>query len=236
MSTKTTEPRYVTVSKIFLVVFVGSVTLWYLVTPYIVQPHPRIVTDIVEKLDLTHVGSTLPGGKETAFVQIENWTKWRLYINPKNMDGVERKAQIPAEAVIYPQTKANVPLHNKMNMALEWRPEYNIAVETVDDDRFLDVQLETPFGSCSNLGIYNHLTTVVTGRTVKILPRFLFGLPFAKVQELYGKDAATLPITGVFTTSTKYDRVIIQAYMNVVTLSVIFLLWANNPPETLMSK
>ena len=44
-----------------------------------------------------------------------------------------------------------------------------------------------------------------------------------------------LPIVGVFTESPNYDRIIIQAYMNIVTLSVIFLLWANNPPETLLN-
>lgn len=43
-----------------------------------------------------------------------------------------------------------------------------------------------------------------------------------------------LPIVGVFTNSPNYDRIIIQTYMNIVTLSVIFLLWANNPPETLV--
>ena len=44
-----------------------------------------------------------------------------------------------------------------------------------------------------------------------------------------------LPIVGIFTESPNYDRIIIQAYMNIVTLSVIFLLWANNPPETLLN-
>ena len=43
---------------------------------------------------------------------------------------------------------------------------------------------------------------------------------------------ARLPIVGVFTDSPNYDRIIIQTYMNIVTLSVIFLLWANNPPES----
>ena len=43
-----------------------------------------------------------------------------------------------------------------------------------------------------------------------------------------------LPIVGIFSDSPSYDRFIIQAYMNLVTMSVIFLLWANNPPETVM--
>ncbi len=32
----------------------------------------------------------------------------------------------------------------------------------------------------------------------------------------------------------RFDRIIIQAYMNVVTLSVIFLLYANNPPDSVV--
>ena len=125
-------------------------------------------------------------------------------------------------------------------MVLEWRPEYNLCyhIAIADENNSIpsvDISLETPFGSCSSYGIYNHLTTIVDGRTIKIVPRFFFGLPFKKVQKLYGPEVGGLPIRGVFTESTKYDRVIIQAYMNIVTLSVIFLLWANNPPESLMS-
>ena len=77
--------------------------------------------------------------------------------------------------------------------------------------------------------------------TIQIIPRFLFGIPFETIQSLYGSDKkdgsidlAKLPIVGIFSNSPSYDRFIIQAYMNLVTMSVIFLLWANNPPETLM--
>jgi hypothetical protein len=77
--------------------------------------------------------------------------------------------------------------------------------------------------------------------TVRIIPRFLFGIPYETIQALYGSgskdgsiDLAKLPIVGIFSNSPSYDRFIIQAYMNLVTMSVIFLLWANNPPETLM--
>jgi len=34
------------VSKLLTVMFVGSVTLWYIFTPYLVQPHERIVSDL----------------------------------------------------------------------------------------------------------------------------------------------------------------------------------------------
>ena len=47
-------------------------------------------------------------------------------------------------------------------------------------------------------------------------------------------DLPLASIVGIFSNSPSYDRFIIQAYMNLVTMSVIFLLWANNPPETLM--
>ena len=53
------------------------------------------------------------------------------------------------------------------------------------------------------------------------------------IESLYGTDVADFPVIGVFTTSPKFDRIIIQAYMNIVTLSVIFLLYANNPPNAL---
>ena len=33
-------------SQFLIVAFVGSVTLWYFVTPYIVQPHPGIVQEM----------------------------------------------------------------------------------------------------------------------------------------------------------------------------------------------
>ena len=76
--------------------------------------------------------------------------------------------------------------------------------------------------------------------TIQIIPRFLFGIPYETIQAMYGMkdgsiDLSKLPIVGIFSDSPSYDRFIIQAYMNLVTMSVIFLLWANNPPETLMA-
>ena len=97
-------------------------------------------------------------------------------------------------------------------------------------------------GSGSEEGI--HQEDIKTARmpyTVQIIPRFLFGIPYEKIQLLYGSntedgsiDLSKLPIVGLFADTPTYDRFIIQAYMNLVTMSVIFLLWANNPPETLM--
>ena len=115
------------------------------------------------------------------------------------------------------------------------------------------------FYSFRHFGIYDHFRTNVksyaekTGpsdtkarshapyTTIQIIPRFLFGIPYEKIQKLYGTndeegsiDLSRLPIVGLFSDTPTYDRFIIQAYMNLVTMSVIFLLWANNPPETLM--
>ena len=115
--------------------------------------------------------------------------------------------------------------------------------------------------SLRHFGIYDHFRTNVkssgsgneegmhqedvkrprTPYTVQIIPRFLFGIPYEKIKLLYGSneddgsiDLSKLPIVGLFSDTPTYDRFIIQAYMNLVTMSVIFLLWANNPPETLM--
>ena len=50
------------------------------------------------------------------------------------------------------------------------------------------------------------------------------------MKDMYG-GADKIPITGMLTSSTSMDRVIIQCYMNLVTLTVVFLLWAQNPPK-----
>ena len=36
----------IVLSKILILFFVGSVTFWYMVTPYIVAPHKSIVPDL----------------------------------------------------------------------------------------------------------------------------------------------------------------------------------------------
>ena len=118
---------------------------------------------------------------------------------------------------------------------MEWRPEYEILISRSDNK--LDAKITAPAFSFHQWGIYNHFVTEVVDDTVRIMPRFLFGIPFNTVVSMYNggnEFLSKLPIIGVFNQSTRLDRVIIQAYMNLVTLSVIFLLWANNPPELLM--
>ena len=102
------------------------------------------------------------------------------------------------------------------------------------------------FYSFRHFGIYDHFRTSIkssssgndkiddqkeTSRipyTVQIIPRFLFGIPYEKIQQLYGTnkgdgsiDLSRLPIVGLFSDTPTYDRFIIQAYMNLVTMSVI---------------
>ena len=131
-------------------------------------------------------------------------------------------------------------------MNMEWRPEYTITVSrskskkkessspSSPDGPRISVIQSAPASSASSYGIYNHfVATAEKESTVKIVPRFLFGLPYDTVDEMYGTDVDQFPIVGVFTESPRFDRIIIQAYMNIVTLSVIFLLWANNPPSSI---
>ena len=123
----------------------------------------------------------------------------------------------------------------------------------------LEIDMQIFFYSFRHFGIYDHFRTSIKSSssgndkiddqkessripyTVQIIPRFLFGIPYEKIQQLYGTnkgdgsiDLSRLPIVGLFSDTPTYDRFIIQAYMNLVTMSVIFLLWANNPPETLL--
>ena len=53
-----------------------------------------------------------------------------------------------------------------------------------------------------------------TKNVVRIVPRFLFGLAREAVEEMYGPDVDNYPIIGIFTSSTKYDRFIIQGLRN----------------------
>jgi len=219
-------------SQMLIVAFVGSVTLWYFVTPYIVHPHPGIVQDILDRSQLL----TLPNEKDG--IAVENWTKWQVYVRQSPEDDTP--------VVVYAQTSDTVAFQNKAVINMEWRPEYKIHVSQYQENQnklsaSIEVPSEYPLLGFSNWGIYKHFEThVVSDKTIRIVPRFLFGLSHEAIESIYGDKSgqedivSRLPIVGVFTNSPNYDRIIIQTYMNIVTLSVIFLLWANNPPETLV--
>lgn len=219
-------------SKLLIVAFVGSVTLWYFITPYIVQPHPTIVSDILTRSSLLSLPEPIDDTNgDTGYISIENWTKWQVYVRNKPDD---------KPVIIYASTGDTISFQNKAVMNMEWRPEYEIQVGQQSESQDLFIKVEAPSWTWSNWGIYRHFETIVTGRTIRIVPRFLFGLHHDTIEDLYGDvekkeyTVSRLPIVGIFTESPNYDRIIIQAYMNIVTLSVIFLLWANNPPHTLM--
>jgi hypothetical protein len=84
---------------------------------------------------------------------------------------------------------------------------------------------------------------VEAGRRVLFLPNFMFGAPQSVLDTLYGgpggiptigawrlQQGAILPGAGMMADSTGGDRVIIQTFMNLVIVTVVLLLWANNRP------
>jgi len=220
-------------SQVLSCFFVGSVTFWYMLTPYLVKPHPDIMNDILAKTKLTRPRPSPSSSVNTLL--IENWTKWRLFVNTT--------AAKEQNKVVYGHSAASVDFREKANMNLEFRPEYKVEVDSaLSSPSVLSVARTAPPYSASEWGIYNHFEATSpatddkgeTKNVVRIVPRFLFGLAREAVEEMYGPDVDNYPIIGIFTSSTKYDRFIIQAYMNIVTLSVIFLLWANNPPAAII--
>jgi len=246
-----------------IVTFVTTVTLWYFVTPYIVNPHSGIIADLISRTQIEGPpGSSVVGGGDVKAmgdsdntqmsILVENWTKWRLYVKGDS------------NQVVHRGTSDMLHINNsKAVMFMEWRPQYEIVVDVTGSDssgRHPQAQIVAPLMSFQRWGIYNHLAVEWTENanavpTLRVLPRFLFGIPVQTVSQMYGGGStptsvpsasdpipdvkevlSNLPIIGVFSHSNFYDRVIIQAYMNLVTLSVIFLLWANNPPESLLKK
>lgn len=246
-----------------IVTFVATVTLWYFVTPYIVNPHSGIIADLMSRTqiegppdrsdgDVGSVKATGDSDNTQMSILVENWTKWRLYVKGDS------------NQVVHRGTSDMLHINNsKAVMFMEWRPQYEIVVDVTGSDtsgkrRHPEAQIVAPFMSFQRWGIYDHLAvewteTAKSVPTLRVLPRFLFGIPVQTVSQMYSgatspvpspsdpipdvkEVLSNLPIVGVFSHSNFYDRVIIQAYMNLVTLSVIFLLWANNPPESLLKR
>ena len=65
---------------------------------------------------------------------------------------------------------------------MEWRPEYKIHVSQYQENHKklsarIEVPSDYPILGFSNFGIYKHFEThVVSDKTIRIVPRFLFGL------------------------------------------------------------
>lgn len=217
----------VVLSKILILLFVGSVTFWYMVTPYLVQPHPGIVNDILTKTQLEQLSD---GKLSASQVEVENWTKWRIFVNSSSGKTEDRQ-------VVYGHSISKISLEEGQTiMSMEWRSDYHISVSKPSNGK-VSAELIYPPGSLgAGRGIYDHFTVTQEKNRIKITPRFLFGIHPDIIESMYGTDVADFPVIGVFTNSPKFDRILIQAYMNVVILSVIFLLYANNPPDSIGAK
>ena len=72
----------------------------------------------------------------------------------------------------------------------------------------------------SNYGIYKHFYTEIEGSTIRFIPCFVFGVPKSVLHWLYsGEDG--VPVDS-------FGRVLVQCFMNLVIISVVFLLWVHN--------
>ena len=79
-------------------------------------------------------------------------------------------------------------------MFMEWRPQYEIVVDVTGSDssgRYPQAQIVAPLMSFQRWGIYNHLALEWTENanavpTLRVLPRFLFGIPVQAVSQMYG--------------------------------------------------
>jgi len=205
--------------KILLSIFVISITLWYLITPYLVRPHPKLKDDLKTLIELSKTSVDLDNDK------IENWTKWRMFLSQSSQE---------KDIVIHShQTLSINNLSLPVRVGFEWRPEYKRLINRGSHGR-LEVSEDVPWYSDSH-GIYDHYqveTEDVSGVTVvRFYPNYLFGVSHKIVDNLYPSGPAQFPITGMLTETTAGDRLLVQCYMNLVVLSVIFLLWVNNPPS-----
>eukprot|EP00088_Acartia_fossae_P013042 TRINITY_DN16756_c0_g2_i1.p1 TRINITY_DN16756_c0_g2~~TRINITY_DN16756_c0_g2_i1.p1 ORF type:complete len:239 (-),score=36.30 TRINITY_DN16756_c0_g2_i1:29-718(-) len=203
----------ITLTKSLMGVFVGGVTLWYLVTPYLVQPHEKFNKDFE-----TYV-SGLSEHENEPFL-IENWTKWKLLLG----DATQNFTVDSFHSVSFNSLGNQI---NNISAAFEWRSEYKNVI--VRSEKGLSVTKEEPW--YSQYGLYNHYYIQYTSTGgVRYLPRFMFGVPYGTLEELYG-GADNIPITGLLSESPSTDRMALQCVMNMVTMTVIFLLYINNPPK-----
>jgi len=198
-------------SRGLLGVFVASVTLWYFLSPYGVRPHPQFQLDM-EKF----IAKNRPKSDANVGRWVENWTKWRLQLGGEG------------GPVIYPHQRLSIEnLSLPVTAVFEWRSEYKAnLVETQDGN--IEVLLDHP---SSSVGLYHHYNVKVeSGSHVVFTPAFMFGVQQHVLDEIYG-GAEGIPTIGMMADSPGGDRVIIQCFMNLVIVTVILLLWANNPPS-----
>ena len=73
---------------------------------------------------------------------------------------------------------------------MEWRENYHIVVEA---NPTLNAYIDVPIMSFNTWGIDDHFYVVVDNGVVKVIPRFLFGIPLKTVESMYGAPAAGHP-------------------------------------------
>ncbi len=88
---------------------------------------------------------------------------------------------------------------------MEWRSDYEVHLTKKSPSELSVGRLAPPAG---DYGIYDHFvaesaTDEDSGPTVRIVPRFLFGLSYDTIEEMYGKDVSKFPVIGVFTSSPR---------------------------------
>merc|ERR1712168_1112345 len=168
-----------------------------------------------------YVDSATDGGEEDD--RIENWTKWRMFLS---------QSTLGEETVVFSQESLSVSnLTLPVRVGFERRPDQLCVIA-----RGPDGQLEVTPDSGGHQGIYDHYRVETRGSTVRFIPNFMFGVSHEVVDHLYPGGPEEFPISGMLTKTTGGDRLLVQCYMNLVVLSVIFLLWINNPPTKSSTK
>jgi len=201
------------ISRLLLSSFVTLLTLWYFMSPYLVKPSPIFTEKMRKSIEIENdVNSNINTTNELI---IENWTKWRLYLYSTK------------KVIIHPDSRLSFPdLTFPIHATFEWRQEYSVEIQRDDEDNSIIAKVHKPWYGF--YGLYDHFHEEVDERIVRLVPNFLFGLPQYRVDHMIG-GADQVPSRGILTDDTDRDRMLIQCFMNLVVLTVIFLLWANNP-------
>ena len=196
-------------SRGLLGVFVATVTLWYFLSPYGVRPHPQFQLDMEKFIEKNRPVDDTEGR------WVENWTKWKLQLGGEGGPIILPHQRLSLENLSLPASAV-----------FEWRSDYQAdLVETKEGD--LEVVIRHPVAS---IGLYHHYNVKVeSGKHVIFTPVFMFGVQQQVLDQMYGGPDG-IPTIGMLAESPGGDRIIVQCFMNVVILTVILLLWANNPP------
>jgi len=201
------------ISRLLLSSFVTLLTLWYFMSPYLVKPSPIFTEKMRKSIETeTNINSNINTTNELV---IENWTKWRLYLYSDK------------KVIILPDSKLSfLDLTFPIHATFEWRRDYSVEIQKDSADDTFTARVHKPWYGF--YGLYDHFHVEVEESVVRLVPNFLFGLPQYRVDHMIG-GADKVPSRGILTDNTDHDRIIIQCFMNLIILTVIFLLWANNP-------